>query len=139
MQEWYLGREKVSCLERCPQFSGTWGGKMCPQCPHREREVPLLYTFHALYTHTTVLTVSVMCAGVRNVPVVKECKCVGGCYRLPHYQEIKVQGVESPRGEEGGSGEVRGEGVSEGSQVQTMVDIGRCSGSCPAPEQRCIP
>ena len=20
MQEWYLGREKVSCLERCPQF-----------------------------------------------------------------------------------------------------------------------
>ena len=80
-----------------------------------------------------------MCAGVRNVPVVKECKCVGGCYRLPHYQEIKVQGAESPRGEEGGSGEVRGEGVSEGSQVQTMVDIGRCSGSCPVPEQRCIP
>ena len=20
MQEWYLGREKVPCLERCPQF-----------------------------------------------------------------------------------------------------------------------
>ena len=23
MQEWYLGREKVSCLERCPQFMGV--------------------------------------------------------------------------------------------------------------------
>ena len=23
MQEWYLGREKVSCLERCPQFRGV--------------------------------------------------------------------------------------------------------------------
>ena len=22
MQEWYLGWEKVSCLERCPQFRG---------------------------------------------------------------------------------------------------------------------
>ena len=23
MQEWYLGREKVSCLERHPQFRGV--------------------------------------------------------------------------------------------------------------------
>ena len=23
MQEWYLGREKVSCLERCPHFSNV--------------------------------------------------------------------------------------------------------------------
>ena len=23
MQEWYLGWEKVSCLERCPQFRGA--------------------------------------------------------------------------------------------------------------------
>ena len=23
MQEWYLGWEKVSCLERCPQFMGV--------------------------------------------------------------------------------------------------------------------
>ena len=23
MQEWYLGWEKVSCLERCPQFRGV--------------------------------------------------------------------------------------------------------------------
>ena len=22
MQEWYLGRKKVSCLERCPHFRG---------------------------------------------------------------------------------------------------------------------
>ena len=31
MQEWYLGWEKVSCLERCPQFRGVL----------IEREVPL--------------------------------------------------------------------------------------------------
>ena len=31
MQEWYLGWEKVSCLERCPQFRRFL----------REREVPL--------------------------------------------------------------------------------------------------
>ena len=30
MQEWYLGWEKVPCLERCPQFK-----------IEREREVPL--------------------------------------------------------------------------------------------------
>ena len=23
VQEWYLGWEKVSCLERCPQYSGV--------------------------------------------------------------------------------------------------------------------
>ena len=23
MQEWYLGWEKASCLERCPQFRGV--------------------------------------------------------------------------------------------------------------------
>ena len=23
MQEWYLGWEKVSCLEKCPQFRGV--------------------------------------------------------------------------------------------------------------------
>ena len=33
MQEWYLGWEKVSCLERCPQFRSVL----------REREVPLYY------------------------------------------------------------------------------------------------
>ena len=32
MQEWYLGWEKVSCLERCPQFRSVL---------IREREVPL--------------------------------------------------------------------------------------------------
>ena len=31
MQEWYLGLEKVSCLERCPQFRSVL----------IEREVPL--------------------------------------------------------------------------------------------------
>ena len=31
MQEWYLGWERVSCLERCPQFRGVL----------IEREVPL--------------------------------------------------------------------------------------------------
>ena len=33
MQEWYLGWEKVSCLERCPQFRSV--------LIEREREVPL--------------------------------------------------------------------------------------------------
>ena len=33
MQEWYLGWEKVSCLERCPQFRSVL----------IEREVPLYY------------------------------------------------------------------------------------------------
>ena len=27
MQEWYLGWEKVSCLERCPQFRSVLGGE----------------------------------------------------------------------------------------------------------------
>ena len=38
MQEWYLGWEKVSCLERCPQFRSV--------LIEKEREVPL-------YTYTT--------------------------------------------------------------------------------------
>ena len=33
LQEWYLGWEKVSCLERCPQFRGVL----------IEREVPLYF------------------------------------------------------------------------------------------------
>ena len=36
MQEWYLGWEKVSCLERCPQFRSVL----------REREVPLYIYRH---------------------------------------------------------------------------------------------
>ena len=34
MKEWYLWLEKVSCLERCPQFR--------QECPYREREVPVV-------------------------------------------------------------------------------------------------
>ena len=29
MQEWYLGWEKVSCLERCPQFRRVWNRRFC--------------------------------------------------------------------------------------------------------------
>ena len=36
MQEWYLGWEKVSCLERCPQFRNV--------LIEREREVPIQLT-----------------------------------------------------------------------------------------------
>ena len=82
-----------------------------------------------------------ICAGVRNVPVVKECKCVGGCHRLPQYQEVRLEGGEGVRGrgEDGGSGEVTGQGEAEGRLVQTVVDVGRCSGSCPTPRQQCVP
>ena len=38
MQEWYLGWEKVSCLERCPQFRSVL----------IEREVPLYSNTHEL-------------------------------------------------------------------------------------------
>ena len=31
MQEWYLGREKVSCLERCPQFRNIFYREV-PHC-----------------------------------------------------------------------------------------------------------
>ena len=41
MQEWYLGWEKVSCLERCPQFRSVL----------IEREVPL-YSHTHTHTHT---------------------------------------------------------------------------------------
>ena len=40
MQEWYLGREKVSCLERCPQFRSVL----------IEREVPL----YIIYEHLLI-------------------------------------------------------------------------------------
>ena len=49
MQEWYLGWEKVSCLERCPQFRSVLIER------EGEREVPLyiLYVFFSdTHTHT---------------------------------------------------------------------------------------
>ena len=44
-----------------------------------------------------------MCAGVgvRRVPVVSKCECVGGCHRLPHCEEVTVYG-ESGSGGGGG-------------------------------------
>ena len=71
-----------------------------------------------------------------------ECKCVGGCYRLPHLQEVTVrrESESHKQGEgeeEGGSGGAIGQGEME--TYQTMVDIGRCTGKCPPPEQKCIP
>ena len=81
---------------------------------------------HCVCVHTCV------CAGVRTVPVVSECKCVGGCYRLPHYHEFTVPAHSQ---EERGSG-VAGQGQMEGHQ--RMVDVGRCAGSCPEPEPECI-
>ena len=41
MQEWYLGWEKVSCLERCPQF------RVCDRrviCCATERLIHILHT-----------------------------------------------------------------------------------------------
>ena len=34
MQEWYLGWEKVSCLERCPQFRSVLIEREVPQFIH---------------------------------------------------------------------------------------------------------
>ena len=36
MQEWYLGWEKVSCLERCPRFRSVLIERGCPieRCLH---------------------------------------------------------------------------------------------------------
>ena len=68
----------------------------------------------------------------------RECKCVGGCYRLPHLQEVTVYRDSVTQGQgEGGSGDAIGQGEME--TYQTMVDIGRCTGTCPPPEQKCIP
>ena len=41
MQEWYLGRQKVSLLERCPQFRGDLiEGFHCKLDVHSERYSP---------------------------------------------------------------------------------------------------
>ena len=129
------------------------------------------------------------------MPIVSECKCMSGCYRLPHDQEVTVyraslsdeqeegeregegEGEEEREGEEEeeGDGEREGEGKegesegeredgergeeeTEGEGVREeegegsgravgqgeldsheIIDIGRCAGSCPQPEQQCIP
>ena len=94
---------------------------------------------------SVMMTCRTMCAGMRNVAVAKTCKCVGGCHRLPHYEEVGMdrgEGVRprGDRGEEGGSGEVTGQGEElEVSLDLTVVDVGRCSGTCPTPKQQCIP
>ena len=44
MQEWYLGWEKVSCLERCPQFRSVL----------IEREVPH-YNYDDMYRNEHIL------------------------------------------------------------------------------------
>ena len=110
------------------------------------------------------------------MPIVSECKCMSGCYRLPHYQEVTVyraslsdEQEEGEREEEGegegkegesegereereregeeeteGEGETKEEGsgraVGQGElDSHEIIDIGRCAGSCPQPEQQCIP
>ena len=76
------------------------------------------------------------------MPVVSGCKCVGGCYLLPHYQEVTFPGMQA-QGEEEGEGERGGESGAVGQgdiEVhQKMVDIGRCAGKCPQQEPQCIP
>ena len=46
MQEWYLGCEKVSCLERCPQFRSVLiereRGSTCYVCTY-------IYSMHAFF------------------------------------------------------------------------------------------
>ena len=50
MQEWYLGWEKVSCLERCPQF----------RCVLIEREVPLYPKENYLNSDLNILSTSLL-------------------------------------------------------------------------------
>ena len=75
------------------------------------------------------------------MPVVNECKCVGGCYRLPHYREVtsddwgQRERWEEEEEEGGESGAVGQEG---GEVHRRMVDVGRCGGRCPKPEEQCI-
>ena len=95
---------------------------------------------------SVMMTCRTMCAGTRNVPVVKTCKCVGGCHRLPHYEEVRMDGGQDVRprgdgGEEGGSGEVTGQGEElEVPLALTVIDVGRCSSwTCPIPKPQCIP
>ena len=89
--------------------------------------------------------------GVRTVPIVSECKCQSGCYRLPHYQQVTVYGHSSSEPmEDGGEREGGGESGDSGDTVgvvgqgdlephHVMVDVGKCAGHCPQPEQQCIP
>ena len=89
--------------------------------------------------------------GVRTVPIVSECKCQSGCYRLPHYQQVTVYGHSSSEPmEDGGEREGGGESGDSGDTVgvvgqgdlephHVMVDVGKCAGRCPQPEQQCIP
>ena len=86
-----------------------------------------------------------VCAGVRTLPVVSECKCVGGCIRLPHYQQFTVPVDRGTHGEGEGEGEAEagemGSGAWGQSQMeghQRMVDVGRCAGSCPERDPECI-
>ena len=48
VQEWYLGREKVSCLEMCPHFRGVLV----------ERGVPLYSNLHSLELPVMIYTVT---------------------------------------------------------------------------------
>ena len=80
--------------------------------------------------------------GVRRVPVVSKCECVGGCHRLPHYEEVTVygEGGSQRQGEEEEEEEELGSGVAVGQgDDKWLVDVGRCAGKCPQTEQQCIP
>ena len=79
--------------------------------------------------------------GVRRVPVVSKCECVGGCHRLPHYEEVMVygEGGSQRQGEEEEEEEL-GSGVAVGQgDGKWLVDVGRCAGKCTQTEQQCIP
>ena len=62
MQEWYLGWEKVSCLERCPQFRSDL----------IEREVPLhLHNFRGRNARKKVSCLE-RCPQFRSVLIERE-------------------------------------------------------------------
>ena len=65
------------------------------------------------------------------MPVVNECKCVGGCYRLPHYREVTSDDWpwERERWEEEGE-EGRESGAVGQEEGERVVDVKRCGGRC---------
>ena len=73
------------------------------------------HTHTHTHTHTSRCVVSDVCAGagVRHVPIVSECKCMSGCYRLPHYQEVTVYRTSLSDEQEEGEGEREGEEEGE--------------------------
>ena len=66
---------------------------------------------------------------------------MGCCYQLPHYREVISDDWGQrlrERWEEEGDKESGAVGQEDGEVHQRMVDVGRCGGRYPKPEEQCI-